>query len=335
MQASPVPSECSVQASAVPSECSVNASRTPITSTQIKSARIGKFKKPVLSPIPSECSMSTPIKIPSDVDNSFNKDVRYSLEVWVPADNDRLSRNLNVTDRNILKTKEWLNETIIDASMSLLKFQFPDMHGLQSCCRAGDLSFERHSGLFIQIINRTPHGNGSHWITVSNVKALDITNQVTVYDSAFQDLPEDEGMVIASLVDIEGNILHVQLANVQMQRNTHDCGLFAIANATTLAFGKNPVNQTYDSTKMRSHLIKCLENKEITPFPTTKFSGKRSPVKRTVDVEIFCVCRMPDTRTLYIFCDECGREYHPACVQIEHEITDSMVFICPICKSRK
>ena len=63
VQASAVPSECSVQGSPVPSECSVNASRTPITSTQIKSARIGKFKKPVLSPIPSECSMSTPIKI--------------------------------------------------------------------------------------------------------------------------------------------------------------------------------------------------------------------------------------------------------------------------------
>ena len=89
-----------------------------------------------------------------------------------------------------------------------------------------------------------------------------------------------EAMVIASLVKVEGNELQVQLADIQMQRNSHDCGLFAIANATALAFGINPINQTYDARGMRTHLIQCLENKDITPFPTKKFSGKKRQIKK-------------------------------------------------------
>ena len=216
----------------------------------------------------------------------------------------------------------------------LLKFQFPDMNGLEPCWRASNLSFKRHSGLFIQIINRSPNGSGSHWLTVSNIKSIDLTKEVTIYDSAFTDLPQDEGLVIASLVDVDGDMLHVHFTNVQLQRNSYDCGLFSIANATTLAFGRNPVNETYDTTKMRSHLITCLENKEMSLFPTKKFSGKRKPTKKVIKLELFCLCMMPDTGTLYVICDECSKEYHPGCVNIEGPVTDSMEFLCPLCRSK-
>ena len=221
--------------------------------------------------------------------------------------------------------------------MSLLRSQFPDLHGLESCVHAGTRTFARHSDLFIQIINRTPTGSGSHWLTISNIKAMDLTKEVVIYDSAFDDLPEMEGLVIASLVDIESTVpvLHVHFANIQMQRNSYDCGLFAIANATALAFGLNPINQTYDLKEMRPHLIRCLENKTMRPFPSnTRFNGKRKPVKKTIELEIFCTCRLPDTGTLYIICDNCAQEFHPACVDIDTKITDSMEFICPSCKNK-
>ena len=233
---------CSVPPTGVPSldniPCSAPQTEnipyisSPITST-LKGPRTSLSKFPrELSPVPSG------IEIPSDQETSYSRDIRYSLEVWVPADKQKLFVNLNVNDRNILNSKDWLNDTIIDASLSLLRYQFPDLHGLQSCSHAGTQTFERHSDLFIQIIqiiNRTPTGPGSHWITISNLKAADLTKDVVVYDSAFVNIPHEESLVIASLVNIQSNIMNVHFANIQMQKNSHDCGLFAIANATALA----------------------------------------------------------------------------------------------------
>ena len=215
--------------------------------------------------------------------------------------------------------------------MSLLSHQFPELDGFQSCLCGRNRSFKRHSDLFIQIINRSPTGKGSHWITVSNLKALDLSKDIVVYDSAYTDIPHEQGLVIASLVDIKSDVLNVHFANVQMQRNAYDCGFFAIANAITLAFGQNPANQTYDARQMRSHLIGCLENKTMTKFPVVRFSGKRKSIKKSIAIEIFCLCRLPDTNELYVFCDECSSEFHPECVNITKPITNSMKFTCPKC----
>ena len=96
-------------------------------------------------------------------------------------------------------------------------------------------------------------------------------------------------------------------------------------------FGQNPANQTYDARQMRSHLIGCLENKTMTTFPVVRFSGKRKSIKKSIAIEIFCLCRLPDTNELYVFCDECSSEFHPECVNITKPITNSMKFTCPKC----
>ena len=230
------------------------------------------------------------------------KDVRYSLEVWVSADKQKLFHNLNVIDRKILQKKTgWLNDTIIDSAMNLLQYQFPDLEGFQSCTLAVDwfpsliklhfryadkllkgenqstlavqLDFERHQKLFIQIINRSPHTKGTHWLTVSNINCME--DEVGIYDSAFDDLPHNEQLVVASLVKTEKKILKAKFSNVYMQTNGNDCGLYAIANATAQAFGRDPSKEQYIPSKLREHLIQCLENKEMRPFPTAKGTSKR------------------------------------------------------------
>ena len=50
----------------------------------------------------------------------------------------------------------------------------------------------------------------------------------------------------------------VEIKGVQQKTNSVDFGLFAIACATSLAFGKDPANVTYDSLKLPMHLVKCL-----------------------------------------------------------------------------
>ena len=84
-------------------------------------------------------------------DTSFNRDVRYSLEVWVPADKIRLMENLNVGDRQLLTNRDgWLNGTLIDAAMTLLKHQYPTIGGLQSSALAIQLDFERHESFLFK-----------------------------------------------------------------------------------------------------------------------------------------------------------------------------------------
>ena len=259
------------------------------------------------------------------------KDVRYSLEVWVPADKQKLFHNLNVNDRKILQKKTgWLNDTIIDSAMNLLQYQFPDLEGFQSCTLAVQLDFERHQKLFIQIINRSPHTKGTHWLTVRNINCME--DEVGIYDSAFDDLPHNEQLVVASLVKTEKKILKAKFSNVYMQTNGNDCGLYAIANATALAFGRDPSKEQYIPSKLREHLIQCLENKEMRPFPTAKGTSKRrKAIKKTENLQLYCVCKMPDTHTNYFLCDQCSDEYHPECLGLDMLQHKDRSFICPAC----
>ena len=60
---------------------------------------------------------------------------------------------------------------------------------------------------------------------------------------------------------------NINVISEQKQTNSYDCGLFAIANATAIVFGENPIYHHFSVHAMRDHLIKCYENKEMSPFP--------------------------------------------------------------------
>ena len=60
-------------------------------------------------------------------------------EVWIPADKVKLFNNLNINEKRILTSKQWINDIIIDSAMNLLAYQFPDLEGFQSCQLAHQL----------------------------------------------------------------------------------------------------------------------------------------------------------------------------------------------------
>ena len=112
-----------------------------------------------------------------------------------------------------------------------------------------------------------------------------------------------------------------------LQTKGYDCGLYAVANATTLAYGKDPKNTgVYPKANEMS-----LENRHLEPFPIISSKVKWKPHRNVVDVPLFCLCRMPDTHTLYIYCDTCDWEYHPQCVGLNISISDSTDFKCQNC----
>ena len=53
--------------------------------------------------------------------------------------------------------------------------------------------------------------------------------------------------------------------DIQKQKGVTDCGIFAIAIATSLLH-KIPI-KTFNQLLLRPHLISCFENYKITPFP--------------------------------------------------------------------
>ena len=130
----------------------------------------------------------------------------------------------------------------------------------------------------------------------------------------------------------EKKILKAKFSNVYMQTNGNDCGLYAIANATALAFGRDPSKEQYIPNKLREHLIQCLENKEMRPFPAAKGTSKRrKAIKKIENLQLYCVCKMPDTHTNYFLCDQCSDEYHPDCLGLDILQHKDRSFICPAC----
>ena len=58
--------------------------------------------------------------------------------------------------------------------------------------------------------------------------------------------------------------------------NLNDCGLFALACATELVHGCDPVLCSFNNASMRPHLMACLEAGHISRFPCTKRRRKPS-----------------------------------------------------------
>ena len=271
-----------------------------------------------------------------DMNESLERDIDYSKEVWVPADKRVIFENLNVSDRElILDPCGWLNGTLIDTAMDIIHFQFPQLAGLQSSALAVELNFRKHHDPFIQIINRSPEYGGSHWLTITNINCE--PGEINICDSAFDDLPTMETMAICSLIDPPGMQVTVNILDVMQQNNSYDCGMYAIANMVTLAFGRDVTAQRYDRRKLRFHLFNCLERKEFTPFPILANKRKpKSPIKRVHPVNLYCTCKLPDTHTLYVICDGCEKEYHPVCLGLDDtEAEKRKKIYCTGCQSTK
>ena len=62
--------------------------------------------------------------------------------------------------------------------------------------------------------------------------------------------------------------LSIKVAYSQKQRGSTDCGLFAIAFATAIAFGLSPSKVKLRQEMMRAHLVHRFDKKCLSTFPT-------------------------------------------------------------------
>ena len=88
-----------------------------------------------------------------------------------------------------------------------------------------------------------------------------------IFDSMYTKLSDAIKMQIANIVYTSNPHITILFQNVQKQYGSSDYGLFSIAFASALAHGKRPENYHFNQREMRSHLLKCFQQRKMELFP--------------------------------------------------------------------
>ena len=129
---------------------------------------------------------------------------------------------------------------------------------------------------------------------------------------------------IANLLHTNKPTIVIQQARMQLQSGGADCGLFAIATATAICNGQDPENIRFDQRQMRQHLLKCLDDKLLLPFPSTKAPKKRPETATRQRIHVYCICRLPDDGRKMIQCTSCKQWYHCNCMKLSQRMIKSI-----------
>ena len=223
----------------------------------------------------------------------------------------RMKYNLHKVDMDNLENDTDLTDTIIYLAQEILQDQFPNMEGLEDPVLGPVLKFSEHRGEFVQIL----YTGGHHWVTVSNIGCQ--KGDINYFDSFSSGKPTSlVSKQIARMLHEEGPRIKIVVQPVQQQTNLVDCGVFAIAFATSLVNAEDPCKVQYDHTLLRSHLKESLMSSNLELFP--KAQGSRNLkccLLKVTYVNVMCICRMPwEKDTVSAQCDTCEEWYHKQCV---------------------
>lgn len=157
-------------------------------------------------------------------------------------------------------------------------------------------------------------------------------SHIEVYDSLYSEMPTSTKEQICALLASTSSSIQLDFINVQVQPNVNDCGLFSLAFSTALCAGqyiyfiviislsriylrtgRDPHNLNFDSTKMRPHLLECLEKGEIQPFPCKQVQ-RMERIKRRDKISIFCKCRTQEGGEM-LECCSCTEWFHEECLK--------------------
>ena len=138
------------------------------------------------------------------------------------------------------------------------------------------------------------------------------------------------------VADDDGKIRTV-VTSVQQQRlGKENCGLYAIAFATSICYGVERSRTSYSEHSLRSHFHQCLESGTMTPFPESKLSVRRT-VKTKVQISIHCTCFRILSGSKMIQCNSCNNWFHVKCVSRPKErarIVRQATWSCHSCLDR-
>lgn len=216
-------------------------------------------------------------------------------------------------DLDLLRSsRQWLNDTIVNAGQVLIKEMSPSTYGLQDVICSRTLTFQPEVKPFVQILNC----RDSHWVCATNIGCK--PNVVKVYDSMRTgDVTTSTKEDIATLLHSSEKRIYLLFPEVQQQTDGSSCGLFALAFAQTLAEGKDPSKVVYPSgADLRCHLLKCILAGRMTSFHKGSALYNPGPALKSV-FRIYCTCRLVDRGDEMVFCNTCKEWFHFTCVNLQ------------------
>ena len=258
-----------------------------------------------------------------DVDHHISQDKPPPTCMWIPE------LRLTAHHHQILTTSTgWLDDTIIDAAQQLLRNQFGDI-GLLSVLLLRCLSVDIQQGEFVQVLNKS----NNHWFTISTIGCKH--GVVRVHDSASYYVTRRNRQEIAALLCASTKCITLEYMNVHLQGGTSDCGLFALAYATSLCNADDPTKYTYTQHAMRNHLITALESGNLQGFPISRSRRSNLRPVKTEEIKIYCSCRQPCSGDM-IKCNSCKEWYHDTCETVPDDAWNICKhWICSKCQHSK
>ena len=141
--------------------------------------------------------------------------------------------------------------------------KFPFIEGLYSTTIGTVGQFKPVTSEFVQVL----HDGIFHWVCVSNVGCRN-SNTVKLYDSLYAKVAKHTQDQISNLLNChDRDNIFIEVQPVQQQTNDVNCGVYALAFATALCFGKDPCEILLNRRTARKHLWWCLENENLAMFP--------------------------------------------------------------------
>ena len=125
---------------------------------------------------------------------------------------------------------------------------------------------------------------------------------------------------VAAVLQTSQANFEMRHVDVQHQVRGSDCGLFALAFASSLCSGLDPFACNYNQAQMHSHLLKCFEKLEITPFPSPDHPRKLAHGRflSMLIVPIYCIRRLAwnkyDKKRSPLV--QCSSWYHQSCLMM-------------------
>ena len=153
--------------------------------------------------------------------------------------------------------------------------QFPHIGGLRNTLLQNSDSLKPLQGKDNLQIIHVKLDKVDHWILISTIGCG--SGEVEVYNLLQQAPSLSTQTIIARYLKSSSTTITVKVINVALQKGSTDCGLYAIAMMTSLAYKEDPANVIYDQQELRSHLKECLDEGFISKFPISKKRRLKKP----------------------------------------------------------
>ena len=192
-----------------------------------------------------------------DITDENESDEVSSADVaWISNGKYKLLLN----EKLIMYSTLYLNYTIMDATQALV-------------CKTIGTTFQtvlnyQKPHLFLDIDRehlQLLHNGNKHWILAFCSK-----NIVAVCDSLGNNLSTTTRECRKSLflfAILPNGKLPVTILNLPKQADGYNCGAYPIAYAAEIMAGTWPIGLVYDPNKLRAHLVQCLQDEVLMPFP--------------------------------------------------------------------